>query len=163
MSSALPGVVRRRAFAATLAAFGLLAVVAGVGRLQAQRGWELPGLEGGALSAGDVGSGTTVMVVWAGWSPRCRDIVERSNALVGRWGGRARVVMVDFQEEPAEVTAFLRGKGAQAPVYLDGDGSFAKAHRVTTLPGLVVYRDGEVAYQGKLPDDADAVIAEAVR
>ena len=153
----------RRALAAAVVVVCLLAAGGTAARLGAQQGWELPGLDGGALSAGDVAQGTTVMVVWAGWSPRCRDVVDRSNALVGRWGGRARVVMVDFQEEPGEVSAFLRGKGAQARVYLDGDGSFAKAHRVTTLPGLVVYRDGEVAYQGKLPDDADAVIADAVR
>ena len=154
---------RRRALVAAAAIVCLLAGGGAAGRLAAQPGWELPGLDGGALTAGDVRQGTTVMVVWAGWSPRCRDIVDRSNAIVSRWGGRARVVMVDFQEEPGEVSAFLKGKGAQARVYLDGDGSFAKAHRVTTLPGMVVYRDGNVAYQGKLPDDADAVIADAVR
>ena len=154
---------RRRALVTGLALACLLAGGGSAGPLAAQQGWELPGLDGGALRSRDVASGTTIMVVWAGWSPRCRDVVDRSNALVSRWGGRARVVMVDFQEEPAEVSAFLRDKGAEAPVYLDGDGSFAKAHRVTTLPGLVVYRDGEVAYQGRLPDDPDAVVADAVR
>jgi thiol-disulfide isomerase/thioredoxin len=159
----LPRLSRRRAFAAAFAAVACLAAGATAGRVAAQGGWQLPGLDGGAISSGDVGEGTTVMVVWAGWSPRCRDIVDKSNAMVGSWDGRARVVMVDFQEEPAEVSAFLAGKGARAAVYLDGDGSFSKQHRVTTLPGLVVYRDGEVVYQGKLPDDPDAVIGGAVR
>jgi thiol-disulfide isomerase/thioredoxin len=131
--------------------------------LRAQETWELPGLEGGALSSGDVASGATVIVVWAGWSPRCRDVVERGNQLVERWGGRARVALVDFQEEPADVAAFVAGKGSRAPVYLDGDGSFAKQHRVTTLPGLVVYRDGAVAYQGKLPPAPDDLLGELLR
>jgi thiol-disulfide isomerase/thioredoxin len=162
VTALLPRLPRRRVLAAVIVAACLGAGVA-AGRLAAQDAWELPGLEGGSLSAGDVASGTTVMVVWAGWSPRCRDIVGKSNSLVERWDGRARVVLVDFQEEPGEVSSFLSGKGARAAVYLDGDGAFSKQHRVTTLPGLVVYRDGEVAYQGKLPDDPDSVIGDAVR
>jgi thiol-disulfide isomerase/thioredoxin len=156
---------RRAGLRCALAALAALALLAGAPSrpAAAQQGWELPGLDGGSLSAGDVANGTTVMVLWAGWSPRCRDVVDRSNALVERWSGRARVVMVNFQEEPAEASAFLAGKGNRARVYLDADGGFAKRHRVTTLPGLVVYRDGEVAYQGRLPDDPDAVVRDAVR
>jgi thiol-disulfide isomerase/thioredoxin len=125
----------------------------------AEDDWRLPGLAGGSLGAADVKSGATVIVLFAGWSPHCRDIVPRSNALLQRWGERARVVLVSFQEEPAEVTAFLAGKGARATVYLDADGTFTKRHRVTTLPGLVVYRDGELVFQGRLPADPDAELA----
>ena len=141
-----------------------LALVTGVfaGRGAAQDGWRLDGLDGGSLDRGDVARGTTVLVVWAGWSPRCRDIVEKTNRIVERFGDRARVVMVDFQEEPAEVRAFLAGKGARAPVYLDADGSFSKQHGVANLPGLVVYRDGTVAHAGRLPDDPDGVIGSAL-
>jgi hypothetical protein len=143
--------------AALLLAAGL------AGAAVAQAAWELPGLRGGSLSSRDVASGTTVMLVFAGWSPHCSDVVERSNALAGRLGGRARVVLVDFQEEPAEVAAFLEGKGARSPVYLDADGSFSKQHRVMTLPGMVVYRDGAVTYQGKLPQDPESVVGNGRR
>lgn len=160
MTASLPRPASRRAFVTVLGMLALLVAAGTPQPLAAQPAWELPGLQGGSLGSGDVARGATVMVVWAGWSPRCRDIVDRANALASRWGGKARVVMVDFQEEPAEVAAFLAGKGARVPVYLDGDGSFSKQHRVTTLPGLVVYRDGAVAYQGKLPDDPDAVLAD---
>lgn len=148
---------RRLLAAALLLACGLS------GALVAQASWELPGLGGGSLSSGDVGSGTTVMVVFAGWSPHCADIVERTNALAGRLGGRARVVMVDFQEEAAEVSAFLDGKGARAAVYLDRDGAFSKQHRVVTLPGMVVYRDGAVTFQGKLPKDPESAVGAGRR
>jgi thiol-disulfide isomerase/thioredoxin len=128
----------------------------------AQDGWRLPGLDGGALTEADVASGATVLVVWAGWSPRCRDIVERINDIAARWGGKARVASVNFQETPEEARSFLAGKGLRAPVYLDREGSFAKRHRVSTLPGLVIFRNGEVAYAGKLPDDPASTIDDAL-
>lgn len=122
--------------------------------------FRLPGLRGGQLTNADLGQGATIVVVWASWSPRCRDIVERVNALQGRWGSRARVVTVDFQEDRGTVDGFLSGKNLSVPVYLDQDGAFSKKHAVTTLPGLLVIRDGNVAYRGKLPDDADRVLSE---
>lgn len=122
--------------------------------------FRLPGLRGGQLTEADLAQGATIVVVWASWSPRCRDIVERVNALESRWGSRARVVTVDFQEDRAAVDSFLSGKNLSVPVYLDADGSFSKKHAVTTLPGLLVIRDGNVAYRGKLPDDPSRILTE---
>src|SRR5262249_2048569 len=136
----------------------LALVAGGVGaRLSAQADWRLVGLDGGALTPADVAHGAHVLVVWAGWSPRCKDVVERSNAIVGTYGGRAKVSLVDFQEEAADVKSFLGGKGARAAVYLDSDGSFSKQHHVASLPGLVVYKDGAVAFAGRLGDDDRAI------
>jgi thiol-disulfide isomerase/thioredoxin len=129
----------------------------------AQRDVRLPGLRGGQLTSADLAEGATVVVVWASWSPRCRDIVERINAVAASWGGRARVVSVDFQEDAADVERFLAGKDLRAPVYLDRDGEFSKANAIATLPGLIVYRDGQARYHGKLPADPDAAIADALR
>lgn len=123
----------------------------------------LPGLRGGALTSAELDRGATVVVVWASWSPRCRDIVERVNALEASIGGSARVVTVDFQEEPAVVEEFLRGKGLRAPVYLDQDGEYSKSMEVTSLPGLVVYKDGAVRFRGRMPADPGATVATALR
>jgi len=116
-------------------------------------------LKGEQLSEAELSQGTTIVVIWASWSPRSRDIVERVNPLAQRWGGRARVVTVDFQEEASAVQGFLAGKNLAAPVFLDSDGAFSKKYAIATLPGLLVLKDGQVAYRGKLPDDADRVIA----
>jgi hypothetical protein len=138
----------------------LLAVLAGP-PTRAADGWRLSCLDNEApLTDADLSRGTTIVVVWATWSPRSSDVVQRTNGLVKRWGASARVAMVDFQEEQAEVEAFLEGKGALAPVCLDPDGAFSKRYQMATLPGLLVVRDGQVAYRGKLPDDPDKVIAE---
>ncbi len=123
----------------------------------------LRGLRGEELRDADLAQGTTIVVVWASWSPRGRDIVERVNHLVDRWGGRARVITVNFQEDRGTVEGFLNGKSLRAPVFLDTDGSFSKKNAVTTLPGLLVIQNGEAAYRAKLPDDPDAVLAEIIR
>ena len=48
-------------------------------------------------------------------------------------------------------------------MFLDSDGGFSKKFGIAVLPGLLVVMDGEVVYRGKLPDDADRVIADILR
>lgn len=158
MNRALPGRAGAASWVGALVGALLLvaAVIAAPGLAQDE--WRLPGLEGGALTSGDVAHGTTIVVLFAGWSPRCADVVERSNRIAAKWGGRARVALVDFQEEAGEVQGFLAGKGSQAPVYLDGDGAFAKRYALANLPGLLLLRDGAVLYAGRLPDQPDGLL-----
>lgn len=120
----------------------------------------LQGMRGESLADADLARGTTIVVVWASWSPRSRDIVARVNPLASRWGGRARVITVNFQEERGAVEGFLAGKDLGAAVFLDPDGSFSKKYAMATLPGLLIIKDGQVVYRGKLPDDPDRVIGE---
>ncbi len=124
--------------------------------------WVLPGLGEGQLTAADLDRGRAILVVWASWSPRCRDIVPRVNALTGKWSSQARVATVVFQEEADDVRAFLAGQTLVAPVYLDQSGSFAKKHAVTTLPSLLIFEDGEASFRGKLPVNPDPVIERAL-
>lgn len=155
------GVARRRALPAlaVLTALALGIFGAAGGPLGAQ-GPGLRGLRGESLAESDLLQGTTIIVVWASWSPKSRDIVARVNPLAQRWGGRARVITVNFQEDRKAVEGFLSGKGLSAPVFLDGDGAFSKKHAIATLPGLLILKDGQVAYRGKLPDDPDRVIGD---
>lgn len=120
-------------------------------------------LGGGRLGDADLTRGTTIVVVWASWSPRSRDVAQRVGSLAERWGGRARVVTVNFQEDGPAVQKFLAGKSLGAPVCLDPDGAFSRKYNVATLPGLLVVKDGQVAYRGKLPDDPDQVIGDLLR
>ncbi len=125
--------------------------------------FRLSALDGGAaLQPADIESGAVIMVFWAGWSPRCRDIVERTNAIADEWSGRARVVTVNFQEEPDAVREFLDGK-LKVPTYLDSDGAFSKQHTMTSLPGLLIYEDGKVEFRGKLPADPSGLIAQTLK
>jgi thiol-disulfide isomerase/thioredoxin len=130
-----------------------------VGAVHAQD-LRLRGVRGEELRESDLGSQPTIVVVWASWSPRGHDIDRRVNALAGRWGRQARVITVNFQEDRDTVEKFLADKDLGAPVFLDADGAFSKKYAVTNLPGLLVFKDGKVAYRGKLADDPDVVIGE---
>jgi thiol-disulfide isomerase/thioredoxin len=139
----------------------LLAATAAVA-LFAKENVRLPGLRGGELTQADLDRGAVVVVVWSSWSPKCRDIVERINAIDAKLGGSARVVAVDFQEEPEVVEKFLAGKKLGAPVYLDRNGEFGKSMEVTFLPGLIVFKDGAVRLKGRLPAEPGPIV-EALR
>jgi thiol-disulfide isomerase/thioredoxin len=131
--------------------------------LSAAKELRLVGLEGGELRESELEEGSFVLVVWASWSPRGRDIVQRINRLSDRWGSEEiGVLSVNFQEEKPEIEDFLRGKGMRVPVYLDSDGAFSKKHRVATLPGLLVIKDGEVTFRGRLPANPDQSISRAL-
>jgi len=156
-----PGAVRRVSVTlrAILASALLVTALARPAAAQVSLGC----LDGQRLSEGDLARGTTIVVLWASWSPRSRDIVERVNALASRWGGSARVVTVSFQEDARAVEEFLAGKRMAAPVCLDSDGTFSRKYNLAHLPGLLVVKDGQPAYRGKLPDDPDRVIAGLLR
>lgn len=139
-----------------------LLLAAAAGAAQAQ-GPSIACADGGSLSLAEVEQGTTIAVFWASWSPRSRDVFERINAIAGKWGGQARVVAINYQEDPGEVRRFLAGRKANAPVCFDVDGSFSKKFKVSTLPVLLILKNGSPAGQGRLGDDADSVIAEAIR
>lgn len=126
------------------------------------RGYTLQGLSGGQLQQGDLDQGAVIVVVWASWSPRGRDIVPRVDSIADRWGSQARVIMVNFQEDAATVESFLRGQRTKAPIYLDRDGAFSKKYSVTHLPGLLIFKDGVTAFSGKLPKDPDSLIAQSL-
>lgn len=150
----------RRATAAALAVLLPLLVTA-CGTAEAQE-LRLPGLGGGELRESDLQSGPVVVVVWASWSPRGRDIVERANDIHARWNGQARVVTVNYQESRADVQAFLRGKNLRPPVYLDTEGEFSKKYSRPNLPVLVVFKGGDVVLKTALPDDPHGAIGKAL-
>lgn len=144
-------------------ALPLLVVLLGLLTLGSSAGAEGSGLvtlEGREVAQAELAQGNVIFVVWASWSPRCRDIADRLDGLKGRWGGKARVVAVNFQEERPEVERFLAGRTlAGVTVALDRNNVFSKRHAITSLPGLVVLREGRSVYAGKLPDDVEALLS----
>ena len=126
------------------------------------RDYQLEGLDGSRLGPADLGQGVVIAVVWASWSPRGKDVAARTNSIVDRWGSQARIIMVNFQEDKSEAQAFLAGNKTKAKVYLDSNGAFAKRFSVTNLPGLVIFKDGNTVFSGKLPNNPDQLIAQTL-
>ncbi len=135
----------------------LLVLLSVASHLEAQA--ELAALDGDPLRESALTDGATIVVVWASWSPRCRKIAEQVNELEARWGSKARVITVNFQESPEVARGFLAGKRMSAPVFLDQDGAFSKKHAVTWLPGLLVFKEGEIPYKGRFAADVDSTLA----
>jgi hypothetical protein len=154
---------RIRPLAAFAAAVLPAALIAGAcARQAAAQEIGLPGLDGGQLRESDLQRGIVVAVVWASWSPRGRDVVAKINDIESRWGSRARVISINYQESRAEIESFLAGKGLRAPVFLDTEGEFSKKYSRPNLPVLLVFRDGEQPVKSALPDDPHPTIANAL-
>lgn len=153
-----------RILIAVLAVVAMVVILVTVALLPVPRasaqGLTLRSLGGESFSEGEMSRGPTIVVVWASWSPRGRDVVPRVNALHRRWSSKCRVLTVNFQEDRQAIQEFLAGQSFQVPVLLDEDGAFAKKYAVTSLPGLLVFRDGQKAFGGRLPDDPDRVLGE---
>lgn len=145
-----------RVFSSAILAYALLAIPLGA----ASENLVLPGLSGGQLAESDLQNGSHVVVVWASWSPHCRDIVERLNRLQASWSSKARISAVVFQEPPEKIRAFLDRKQLSVPVFLDANGAFSKKHAVTSLPGLLIVDNGKVAFSGKMPVNPDSLLSQ---
>ena len=128
--------------------------------------WSLPRLGGGApLDPAAISTGPVIVVVWTTWSPRGGDIVRRLNRIEERWGQRARVLSVVFQERPEAIERFVAGAGVDlaVPVYLDsGNAEFSKRHNVNQVPRLLVFKDGVTAVNVNLTDDPGPLIQGAL-
>lgn len=146
-----------------MAAVGLVLLLVPVaGLAQGDRPFQLEGFAGGDLGPGDFDQGVVIVVVWTSWSPQCRNIDSRVETIADRWGSQARVIMVNFQEDRSEVEAFLGGENTKVPVYLDRSGAFSKKYSVTNLPGLVIFKDGNAAFSGKLSRDPNSIISQTI-
>jgi thioredoxin-like negative regulator of GroEL len=130
------------------------------GFAQGSEPFVLPGLAGDRLSERDLAGAPVLAVFWSSWSPRCRDLPQRLTEVNARLAGRARLVAINYQEDRKAAGGLLQGTGV--PVYLDADGSFAKRFGIATLPGAVLFRNGEAVWHGRLDDGALAQVEGAL-
>ena len=89
-------------------------------------------------------------------------MARRIDRLAETWSEEARVASVVFQEDRETVRAAVARQGPRGPVYLDLTGVFSKQHAVSTLPMLLIFRDGERLFRGKLAANPDAVIGRVL-
>ena len=158
MNSVTSVSTRRRVFRSLGVLVGLFLMLA-VGSPLSAQGFQLAGLDGSQLTRAQVERGDWVIVVWASWSPRARNIGAKIDALESRFGSRAEVCAVHFQDSAEDVRESFGGKLPSAPVYVDAAGDFSKHYQVTDLPALLVLRDGKVVHRGRLPSDPESLVA----
>ena len=123
--------------------------------------WQLDRLDGDPLGQEAFEDGLILVVVWAPWSPRCADVRSRIQSLRDRWESEAELISVVFQE-PEGLEEILEQEKLDAPVFIDRKGEFARAHSVSSLPGLLVFESGKLIYRGGLAADPGPVIERAL-
>lgn len=106
----------------------------------------------------EMSSGEFVVVVWATWSPHSDSVPTLLEQLSESWKHRAETIGVLFQEDPRDALA----DDLEVPHYRDGSGRFSKRWGVKTLPFLLIFRNGELAFGGKLPSRPGPLIRRAL-
>ncbi len=172
-----------------LAALVVVAVALAVGTWVGSQGVSLPGGSGGAARPASVErdqlaplfslptptgervdlaslEGQVVLVnFWATWCPPCRDEMPVIKAAADQYGPQGfRVLAVNVQEPPDQVTAFGREMGLTFPLLLDSKGDVTRVYRVQNLPrNFFIARDGRVVriHPGELtPDTIERYLKE---
>ncbi len=93
--------------------------------------------------------GKVVLVnFWASWCPPCIEEMPSMNRIYQRYKGQGLEMLgINFQEEPEQITEFLKQVKVEFPVLFDQDGSVAHQWNVFSMPtSFLVDRQGRVRY-----------------
>lgn len=107
----------------------------------------LPRTDGGKTSLAEQQGKVVLVYFWATWCGYCRsELPVGVEKVVRERKGQPFTVLAVSIEEPRDlVTSYAKGAGITAPVLLDGDGTVARAYRVTGTPTTyLIGRDGRL-------------------
>ena len=92
--------------------------------------------------------GPVLIDFWATWCKPCIKAMPKLMALHRKYGNRGLTVLGINEDGPrsqAKVGPFLRARGIEFPVAIDGDGGVMRRMQVTALPtALLIAPDGEI-------------------
>ena len=157
-------------------AIGRQGTAGAVGRPSAQRPpsverdqlaplFSLPSTTGETVTLASLEGQVVLVNFWATWCPPCRDEMPVIKAAADQYGPQGfRVLAVNVQEPPDQVTAFGREMGLTFPLLLDSKGDVTRVYRVQNLPrNFFIARDGRVVriHPGELtPDTIERYLKE---
>jgi thiol-disulfide isomerase/thioredoxin len=88
-----------------------------------------------------------VINFWASWCPPCTNELPFFERLEAQYGGRVRVITVDWNEDPGTALAYLRAQHLDLPVVSDRQSRIYSAYSLTEVPDTVVLdAQGNVSY-----------------
>jgi thiol-disulfide isomerase/thioredoxin len=133
---------------------------------------ERPGLAAPAFALADargrsrglVPGQVTLVNFWATWCPPCIHEIPSMNRLAAAYPpGTFEIVSVNFKEDPAHVSDFLKRVDVAFPVLLDRDGEAATRWKVFAFPSsFLVDRAGRIRYSVNTAIEWDSAETRAV-
>lgn len=104
-------------------------------------------LDGERVSLSDLKGKTVVLNMWATWCGYCRiEMPEMEDAHQKYQDQGVVILALNVQESYSRVKQFIEEEGFTFSVWLDSDGSVAKAYRVSGLP-TTFFIDGDGVLQ----------------
>jgi cytochrome c biogenesis protein CcmG, thiol:disulfide interchange protein DsbE len=94
----------------------------------------LNSIDGAPVTLSDLRGKVVVLNFWATWCPPCRAEIPALEDLSRKYDGKAVVLAVNVQEDPAVVLGFVREYGMTYPVVLDPRAEIARAYQVIAFP-----------------------------
>ena len=116
-------------------------------------------LNGEKFHLADCKGQVVVLDFWATWCGPCLQVMPQVEEVVGEFpSADVRLVAVNLEESPKQITATLERHKLNVAVVLDQDGVVAHRYQANAIPQTVIVdRDGKVArlFIGGGPDYAD--------
>jgi thiol-disulfide isomerase/thioredoxin len=102
--------------------------------------------EGGQVRLSGLRGKAVFLNFWATWCPPCRAEIPSMEALYQRFRGKdLEFLAVDIQENPQDVSAFLREYGVSFPAALDSTGRISAGYGIRGIPTtFIIDREGNI-------------------
>ena len=97
--------------------------------------FQLPNLEGQAISLSGVRGKPVLLNFWATWCGPCRAEMPYLQQVYEEWSGKGlEVLAINIGESPSEVKRFLQTYNLSLPVLLDTKEATARKYNITGIP-----------------------------
>ena len=127
----------------------------------------LKNIEGETLTVKDLvndGSSIKVFSFWATWCVPCINELDTINEVYEDWQEETNVeiiaVSIDDSRTRKRIRPLVNGKGWKYQILLDSNQDFKRALNISTVPHLIVVKNGEIVFRhsGYNPGDEEQLL-----
>ena len=114
---------------------------------------KLKSLDGKSISTQDLSKSDNVKVLsfWATWCVPCINELDAISEVYEDWQYETNVELIAISTDDARtkkrVKPLVNGKGWEYQILIDENQDFKRALNITSLPHVVIIRNGEIVYR----------------